>query len=98
MDVLHEKNCIADSFRPAGPCLSDVAQRESFAFIVGDGAGFVDDDDVDGCCRLLRRWIELPEVERRRMRRQARATFERRYIAAAAAEDLLKNIQLLRAQ
>ncbi len=33
--------------------------------IVGDGAGFADEDDRDGTTRLLQRWLELPPDRRR---------------------------------
>jgi glycosyltransferase involved in cell wall biosynthesis len=43
--------------------------------IEGAGAGFIDIDTQAGIDRLLRRWLEMPEPERLRMRERAIACF-----------------------
>jgi glycosyltransferase involved in cell wall biosynthesis len=57
--------------------------------IVADGAGFADEDTVDGTIRLLRRWLTLPPEAIAAMRVQARKTFEERYHIEAAAASLI---------
>ncbi len=47
--------------------------------VVEDGAGFADEDTLDGTERLLRRWLELPPKERDAMAAQAWPSFTRRY-------------------
>jgi glycosyltransferase involved in cell wall biosynthesis len=90
----HQENfgiAVAEALSAGVPVLISHAVNIS-PEIAEDGAGFADTDDVDGCCRMLQRWIELPEEERARMRTQARATFENRYTAASAAADLVKHV------
>lgn len=47
--------------------------------IAADGAGLMELDTQDGTDNLLRRWIEMPAVEREAMGRRAIETFDRRY-------------------
>jgi glycosyltransferase involved in cell wall biosynthesis len=62
--------------------------------IAADGAGFVDDDTVDGTYRLLKKWMFLPPAERQAMAVQARRTFLQRYTAEVGAKDMLRGIYL----
>lgn len=47
--------------------------------IAKDGAGFVDDDTIEGTCRTLERWLGLPDTRKSEMAAQSRETFERRF-------------------
>ena len=58
--------------------------------IVDDGAGFAEEDDVEGTARLIERWLVTPEIERERMRENARKCFERRFHIERAVESLLQ--------
>ncbi|MFL6583903.1 MAG: glycosyltransferase [Chthoniobacterales bacterium] len=57
--------------------------------IVEDDAGYVESDDGIGTARLIQRWLATPEERRLSMRRNARASFERRFTADRAADALL---------
>jgi glycosyltransferase involved in cell wall biosynthesis len=57
--------------------------------IVADGAGFADEDTVDGTIRLLRQWLALSPEAIAAMRVQARKTFEERYHIEQAAASLI---------
>jgi glycosyltransferase involved in cell wall biosynthesis len=57
--------------------------------ITEDAAGFADEDDRDGTVRLLDRWLAADDTTREQMRRNARASFERRFEIGRAAESLL---------
>jgi glycosyltransferase involved in cell wall biosynthesis len=61
--------------------------------IEADGVGFVAPDTADGTERNLRRWLALGEVERNRMRDEAKKTFDRRFTADATARSLMNVIQ-----
>lgn len=54
-----------------------------------DRAGFVDDDDLAGTERLLRRWFTADEAERTAMRRAAANCFAKRFEIGRAAASLL---------
>ncbi len=47
--------------------------------VVEEGVGLVDDDDLDGTCRLLEGWYRLPLAEHARMVERCRPAFERRF-------------------
>jgi glycosyltransferase involved in cell wall biosynthesis len=47
--------------------------------IKADGAGFIEEDTVDGTEKLLRGWFNLPTDERDKMAVRARASFVKRY-------------------
>ncbi len=57
--------------------------------IEADGAGFVEDDDLEGTVRLLRRWLSLSDAERNTSQERARASFDRRFEVQSAAKLLL---------
>jgi glycosyltransferase involved in cell wall biosynthesis len=59
-----------------------------WADIVADGGGLADDDTQVGCERLWFRWLQMLDVERTEMSRQARRCFENRYTSKRAAESL----------
>lgn len=56
--------------------------------ICSDGAGIVEHDTVEGACRLLQAYLEMPEAKRQGMRESARSCFERRYEISAATKNL----------
>ena len=58
--------------------------------IVEDGAGIVAEDDFEGTCALMRRWIELTSSERLLMRERARACFEKRFEIGKVSASLLE--------
>jgi glycosyltransferase involved in cell wall biosynthesis len=62
--------------------------------IAADGAGFADEDTVAGTCRMLRKWLALPETDRAAMRDRARRTFLARYTAEVGAKDMQRGIYL----
>lgn len=57
-----------------------------------DIAGFVDDDDLDGTIRLLRKWLNLSPSEREQMRDRARRCFQTRFEIHEAASSLVQAI------
>jgi glycosyltransferase involved in cell wall biosynthesis len=57
-----------------------------------DGAGLVDDDDEPGTVRLLQKWLELPEENRKAMDEKARASFQSRFEVNRAANSLIAAI------
>ncbi len=58
--------------------------------IEADCAGLVAPDTADGTTHLLRTWLALPEAEQQAMRRQAQATFLKRFEITNAAQSLLR--------
>ena len=58
--------------------------------IAGDGAGFVEDDNLAGTVALLDHWTALDEREREAMSGRARSCFARRFEIAQAAQSLEK--------
>ena len=60
--------------------------------IEGDGAGYVDDDDLAGTINLLKRWFATPENARATMRRNARKCFMARFEIERATDSLLEVI------
>lgn len=61
--------------------------------IEADGAGFVDDDSVDGTERNLNRWLNLDHHTREQMAERARRCFSNRFHVQRAAERLLEIIR-----
>ncbi len=57
--------------------------------IVGDGAGFSEEDDLAGTARLLQRWLALPGADADKMRDAARASFAQRFEIERATDSLL---------
>ena len=47
--------------------------------IAQDGAGIVDDDTVEGTCRMLERWLGFSKTEKAEMAAKCRGTFDRRF-------------------
>ncbi len=64
-----------------------------FEEIERDGAGFVENDDLEGARRLLARWFALPPLERAAMREAASRCFSARFEAHGAAQRLIERIQ-----
>ena len=60
-----------------------------------DGAGLVDEDNVAGTYRMVRKWLQLPTGVKTEMRAQARQTFLARYTAEVGAKDMLRNIYFI---
>jgi glycosyltransferase involved in cell wall biosynthesis len=58
-----------------------------------DGAGFVESDTGLGARKLLQRWINLSESDRRLMGQRARSCFLRRFEARRAAEVFVGIVQ-----
>ena len=58
--------------------------------IVSEGAGLVAVDDVEGAVSLLKRWVALPEDQRKAMRESARDCFERRFEIHQVGRTLLR--------
>lgn len=63
--------------------------------IVGDGAGLADAPSVEGCARMLERWLEMTPDAQAEMRRRTRPCFERRFTAEAAANTFTAALYLL---
>jgi glycosyltransferase involved in cell wall biosynthesis len=60
--------------------------------IESDGAGFVEEDTLEGTRSLLRRWIQTSPTERAAMSKRAVASFRERYTVEQSAESLIKAI------
>jgi glycosyltransferase involved in cell wall biosynthesis len=58
--------------------------------IEADGAGLVEPDNAEGTARLIDRWLSLGELDRQKMRANARCCFEKRFEIERAAESLLQ--------
>jgi glycosyltransferase involved in cell wall biosynthesis len=56
--------------------------------IVADGAGWAEADTVEGCTRLLRRWLQAPAPERAQMGERARTCYAARFTAHEAAMSM----------
>lgn len=61
--------------------------------VVGDGAGFAEENSVDGAVKLLMAWGELDSTTRADMGRSARACFLGRYEIRQAAESLVEAVR-----
>lgn len=57
--------------------------------IEADGAGFVENDDLEGMSRLLTRWLDTREAARTAMRKNARNCFANRFEIERATDSLL---------
>jgi glycosyltransferase involved in cell wall biosynthesis len=60
--------------------------------IESSGAGFVEADTVDGCSRLLARWLELPVAERTAMAARAVEAFQQKFEITQTAASLVDTI------
>jgi len=56
--------------------------------IESDGAGIVADDTLEGTCKLLQSYVEMPEARKLTMRLAAHGCFERRFEIRKAAATL----------
>jgi glycosyltransferase involved in cell wall biosynthesis len=56
------------------------------------GSGFVENDDLEGVERLIRRFVDLPAQEKLHMSRRARQCFLEKFNVEASAHDLLRVI------
>jgi glycosyltransferase involved in cell wall biosynthesis len=63
--------------------------------IIGDNAGIVGPDTLEGVTRLLQEWLWLSEEERRTMGKNARRCFLTRFEIKNAAEILLQKINAI---
>jgi glycosyltransferase involved in cell wall biosynthesis len=66
--------------------------------ISADGCGLVEPDTLEGTIRLLERWLALDADEREAMRKQARATFAKRYDMRRNSAFILRTFEQVRAQ
>src|SRR5262249_20809580 len=57
--------------------------------IEADPAGYIESDDLCGIVRLIERWLQTSDGDRRSMRKNARRCFESRFENRRAAESLL---------
>jgi glycosyltransferase involved in cell wall biosynthesis len=60
--------------------------------IEGDGAGYVENDDLSGTINLLKRWLATPEISRAHMRANAGKCFAARFEIERATDSLLAAI------
>ncbi len=58
-----------------------------------DGAGLIENDDIEGTKKLLSRWRALPVVERSAMRARARACFANRFHVEQSARALISVLE-----
>ena len=59
-----------------------------------DGAGLIDQDNVDGTAQLFRRWFALDQRAKAKMRRKARLCFKQRFHITETSRSITKNIYL----
>jgi glycosyltransferase involved in cell wall biosynthesis len=77
----HQDNfgiAVAESLACGTPVLIS-NQVNIWSEIAQDGAGIVDEDTVEGTCRMLERWLRLPQAEKAKMAAKCRATFDLRF-------------------
>jgi glycosyltransferase involved in cell wall biosynthesis len=60
------------------------------------GAGLVEDDTVEGCSRLLARWLGLSPEARREMAARAAASFRQNFEIGRTAAALVETIRSFR--
>ena len=60
--------------------------------IEASGAGLVDDDTVEGCARLLERWLALSEDEKVVMATKAIRSFQKNFEITQTAVSLIDTI------
>jgi glycosyltransferase involved in cell wall biosynthesis len=61
--------------------------------VKSEGAGLIEPDTLEGTQRLVRRWVCLPESERRQMSMNAFTCYERRFTAEMFGRRVLEQIQ-----
>ncbi|WP_245932601.1 glycosyltransferase [Aquabacterium olei] len=57
--------------------------------IVSSGSGFVEPDSIDGTERLVRRWLETPEMEWRAMGQRARQCFQNQFTISRSVQSVI---------
>jgi glycosyltransferase involved in cell wall biosynthesis len=78
---------VAEALAAGAPALSS-NKVNIWREIEGDGAGIVADDTLEGTCKLLQSYVEMPEARRLTMRLAAHGCFERRFEIRKAAATL----------
>jgi glycosyltransferase involved in cell wall biosynthesis len=58
--------------------------------VVGDEAGLAEPDNVEGTCRLIERWMDLPTERKTEMRQAAEKCFESRFEASRKAAEMIE--------
>jgi glycosyltransferase involved in cell wall biosynthesis len=66
--------------------------------IEGSGAGLVEDDTVEGCSRLLARWLDLSPEARQAMAVKAAASFRQNFEISQTAAALVGTIRAFQAE
>jgi glycosyltransferase involved in cell wall biosynthesis len=61
--------------------------------IEAGGAGLVEDDTLEGCSRLLERWLALPQPQKREMAARAVDAFKQSYEISQTAVSLIATIR-----
>jgi glycosyltransferase involved in cell wall biosynthesis len=61
--------------------------------IEASGAGLVDSDTVEGCLRMIERWLDLPEEKKAHMRMAAAESFRQNFEITRTALSLVETIQ-----
>lgn len=87
----HQENfgiSVAEALACAKPVL--ISRRINiWREIEADGAGFVEEDTLDGTVSLLSRWLKCMPSERAAMSERALACYEHRFTIEKAADDLV---------
>ena len=87
----HQENfgiAVAEALASATPVLIS-NKINIWREIEGDGAGFVENDDLPGTLNLLKRWLATPELSRAAMRANAPKCFVARFEIERATDSLL---------
>jgi glycosyltransferase involved in cell wall biosynthesis len=86
----HQENfgiAVAEALAASAPAL--ISNKVNiWREIESDEAGMVSEDTLEGTCKLLRSYAELPDVKKRTMRHAAAQCFEQRFEIRKAAESL----------
>jgi glycosyltransferase involved in cell wall biosynthesis len=88
----HQENfgiVVAEALACASPVLMS-NKVNIWREVEGDGAGMVAEDDLEGTCSLLKRWLGMSSAQRSEMRRRALACFHERFEIHQAATTLIK--------
>lgn len=62
--------------------------------ILADGAGLVDNDDLDGTVKLLQKWLAMSPEERQSMQQKAKQCFTMRFEIHQAAQSLINALSI----
>jgi len=74
------------------PLISDKVNIASD--VVGDGAGVMEPDTLDGTRRLIQRFLGMSNNERNQMRERGLACYQSRYALATAAQEVYRTLGL----